>query len=481
MMARLVVVSNRVTALDHPGAPAADGLAMAISCELHDKGGLWFGWSGETVDTFTGKLAIRQHGRATLAMVDLDRQDVEEYHNGFASRTLWPLCHYRIDLAAYERSFSNGYQRVNARLAQALRPFLREDDIIWVHDYHLVPLGRELRKAGVRNRIGFFLHIPWPPPEIMATLPRHHEFVRSLFDYDLIGFQTDQWLNAFLSYVREEIGGEVHGDGRVAFSGQTVTAGAFPMGIDVEQFRKLALTPAGRQAHAEMVASAAGRSMIVGVDRIDHAKGLAQKFAGYEHFLRRHDEARERVFMLQIGQPRLEDKAWPEMRQGLEASAGRINGAFGTRGWVPLRYITGGHSRDELAGIFRAARAALVTPLRDGMNLVAKEYVAAQDPDDPGVLILSRFAGAALQMRQALLVNPYSVEDISDALDRALAMPRAERIARWQALFDGLVREDLAGWRRSFLAALEAAERDGGEDARPALNLVSGPRPAPKG
>jgi trehalose 6-phosphate synthase len=456
-MGRLVVVSNKVTALDRPGAAAADGLAMAISSELHDKGGLWFGWSGDTVETFTGKLSIRQHGRATLAMVDLDPRDVEEYHDGFASRTLWPLCHYRIDLAAYDRSFSNGYQRVNARLAQSLRPFLREDDVIWVHDYHLVPLARELRRAGVTNPIGFFLHIPWPPPEIMATLPRHHEFVRALFDYDLIGFQTDQWLNAFLAYVREEIGGETHNDGRVTFGDEEVAAGAFPMGIDVEQFRKLALTRAGKQAHSEMVASAGGRSMIVGVDRIDHARGLAQKFAGYEHFLDRHAERHGRVFMLQIGQARAEDSGEAPIRRELEAAAGRINGAYGTPGWVPLRYINGQHAREELAGIFRAARAGLVTPLRDGMNLVAKEYVAAQDPDDPGVLILSRFAGAAAQMRQALLVNPYSREDVSDAIARALAMPRAERIARWQSLFDGLVREDLAGWRDAFIAALEKA------------------------
>ncbi|MFN3945650.1 MAG: trehalose-6-phosphate synthase [Allosphingosinicella sp.] len=472
-MGRLVVVSNRVTALDHPGGgAAADGLTMAISSELHEKGGLWFGWSGEAVDQFTGKLSIRQHGRATLAMVDLDRQDVEEYHNGFAARTLWPLCHYRIDLAAYERSFSAGYQRVNERLAHALRPFLREDDLIWVHDYHLIPLAGELRKAGVRNRIGFFLHIPWPPADILATLPRHHEFVRALFDYDLVGFQTEQWLKAFCTYVRDEIGGTVEPDGRVTFGGQTTAAGAFPMGIDVDQFRRLALTESGKRAYREMVDSAAGRAMIVSVDRIDPAKGLDQKFAGYEHFLAQHDEAHGRVFMLQIGQPRLEDPSNSAIRQSLEASAGRINGAYGTRGWVPLRYITSAHDREELAGIFRAARAALVTPLRDGMNLVAKEYVAAQDPDDPGVLILSRFAGAAVQMRQALLVNPYSREDVADAIARALAMPRSERIARWQALFDGLVREDLAGWRKTFLAALAGAPAPGRTSERPTATIV---------
>jgi trehalose 6-phosphate synthase len=455
-VARLVVVSNRVSALDHRGAAAAGGLAMAISTELSESGGLWFGWSGETVANFSGKLSLRQHGNATLATVDLDAQDVEEYYNGFANATLWPLCHYRIDLAAYDRSFSTGYARVNARLAHALCPLLRDDDLIWAHDYHLVPLASELRRAGITNRIGFFLHIPWPPAQIMATMPRHHEFVRALFDYDLIGFQTEQWQHAFLNYVREEVGGTVHEDGCVELGGQKVRTGVFPIGIDVEHFRDLGLSDTGQAAYADMTTSSYGRGMIVGVDRIDYTKGLLQKFAGYGQFLEDHPDKRGRVFMLQIGQPsRPKVEQYASLRSDLEAAAGRINGEYGTRDWVPLRYIAKSHSRDELAGIFRAARAALVTPVRDGMNLVSKEYVAAQDPDDPGVLILSRFAGAATQMRQALLVNPYSREDVSDALARALSMPRTERIARWQSLFDGLVRDDLAAWRHSYVAALK--------------------------
>ena len=204
-----------------------------------------------------------------------------------------------------------------------------------------------------------------------------------------------------------------------------------------------------------MVSSAAGRAMIVGVDRIDYTKGLPEKFAGYEQFLKDHPDASGRVFMLQIGQPsRSRVDSYAELRSELEADAGRINGMFGSRDWVPLRYITQSQPRDELAGTFRAARIGLVTPLRDGMNLVAKEYVAAQDPGDPGVLILSRFTGAAVQMKEALLVNPYSREDISDAIARALAMPREERVARWRSLFDGLVRDDLAHWRESYVAAL---------------------------
>ena len=462
-MARLVVVSNRVSAPKHPGAAASGGLAMAISTDLHANGGLWFGWSGDTVEKFTGAVALRKFGEATIGTVDLDAQDVEEYYNGFANSTLWPLCHYRIDLAAYDRSFGTGYERVNARLADALRPLLRDDDVIWVHDYHLVPLARALRRAGIENRIGFYLHIPWPPCQIMATLPRHHQFVEALFSYDLVGFQTEHWLSAFRDYVRDECGARVHADGLLEVGGKAVQCRAFPIGIDVENFRDLAAGEAGARAYRDMVTSANGRAMIVGVDRIDYTKGLPEKFAGYEQFLIDHPEYRERVFMLQVGQPsRTEVHDYAELRSELDSQAGHINGEYGARDWVPLRYITRSQPRDELAGTFRAARVGLVTPLRDGMNLVAKEYVAAQDPADPGVLILSRFAGAALQMEEALLVNPYSREDISDAICRALGMPLEERKERWQALFDRLVREDLAWWRRSYVEALTGQE-EGGE------------------
>jgi trehalose 6-phosphate synthase len=288
----------------------------------------------------------------------------------------------------------------------------------------------------------------------MATLPRHHQFVEALFDYDLIGFQTDHWLAAFLDYVRDECNARLNGDGTMEVHGRTIRADAFPIGIDVEQFRQLAVEPAGAEAYRQMVASSAGRAMIVGVDRIDYTKGLPEKFAGYEQFLKDHPEQSRQVFMLQIGQPsRTGVDTYAELRSHLDAEAGRINGEYGSRDWVPLRYISQSQPRDELAGTFRAARIGLVTPLRDGMNLVAKEYVAAQDPHDPGVLILSRFTGAAVQMKEALLVNPYSREDISDAIARALAMPREERIARWRALFDGLVRDDLSHWRESYVRA----------------------------
>jgi trehalose 6-phosphate synthase len=453
-MQRLVVVSNRVADLDASGAASSGGLAMAMSAALREHGGLWFGWSGNTVDTFSPQAVVTSHGNVEAALLDLEQQAVDEYYNGFANRTLWPLCHQRMDLAAYERSFSAAYAQVNACFAAALAPLLRDDDVVWVHDYHLIPLARELRKLGVRNRIGFFLHIPWPASQILATLPRHHELVQSLFNYDLIGFQTREWLRAFQDYVVTELNGSIDGQTASAF-GCDVIAAAYPIGLDMNEMESLASSRAAQDSVETMRQSGAGQQMLLGVDRIDYTKGLPQKFAAYAQFLKDNPERAEHVFLLQIGQPSRTDVGdYRALNDELLAEAGRINGEFGTIDWSPLRYRNQSVPRDVLAGVYRAAHVALVTPLRDGMNLVAKEYVASQDPEDPGVLILSRFAGAATQMREALIINPYSREDLADAIRRALDMPRSERVVRWKALFADLQRHDLIHWRESFLCDL---------------------------
>ena len=455
-MGRLVVVSNRVGELASRGGASKGGLAMALSAALREHGGLWFGWSGNTADQPSRGAAVERHGDVHVATLDLNAQDVEEYYNGFANRTLWPLCHYRMDLTAYERSFNTAYVRVNARFAEALAPILQPDDTLWVHDYHLIPLASELRRLGARNRIGFFLHIPWPARQVLSTLPRHHELVQSILDYDLVGFQTNGWLKAFQDYVTEELSGNITQDGTTEALGRRITAAAYPIGLDIAEMQQLVATPAAQEACRSMRA-VSGQEMLIGVDRIDYTKGLPQKFAGYEQFLRDNPDASGKLFLLQIGQPsRIEVPAYRELYDDLESHAGRINGAFGTLDWSPLRYRTQSMPRDVLAGAYRAARAAIVTPLYDGMNLVAKEYVAVQDPADPGVLILSRFAGAATQMREALLVNPYSREDVADAIRRAIRMPQAERIARWKSLYAGIVREDLTAWREGFLHDLRS-------------------------
>ena len=456
-MSRLVVVSNRVA----PPAPdttgSQGGLAVALASALRQSRGIWFGWSGEKIEQFTGHLRFARANGVTTATVDLEPRDVEEYYNGYANRTLWPLFHYRIDLAEYDRQFDSGYQRVNERLAETLLHMLEPDDLIWIHDYHLIPLARELRLRGAKNRIGFFLHTPWPPVRLLTTLPRHADLVEALFAHDLIGFQTQEWLDSFTDYVSREAGGTVDADGTVHAYGRTVKASVFPIGIDPESFRKAAQSSEARAMARRMRQSIADRAMLVGVDRLDYSKGLEERFGGYDRFLSENPSALNKVFLLQIAPPsRASIGSYQEIRDKLDQLSGRINGAHSDVDWVPLRYVNRGYSRRELAGIYRTARVGLVTPLRDGMNLVAKEYVAAQDPADPGVLILSRFAGAAEQMQDALLINPFSQEEIADSIRQALAMEKAERIRRWEGLMASIEASNVTKWRQDFVEALTA-------------------------
>lgn len=460
-MSRLIVISNRVSKPRGEGDGSQGGLAVALAAALRDHRGLWFGWSGETAEEFTGHIDLQRNGGVTTATIDLEEQDVDEYYNGYANRTLWPLFHYRIDLAEYDRSFAGGYERVNERFAETVQPLIEPDDLVWIHDYHLIPLGQQLRDRGVRNRIGFFLHIPWPPARLMVSLPFHEGLVLSMLAYDVIGFQTEEWLESFRHYVERELGGHCDDDGTIHVGDRSVHAGAYPIGIDYADFAKAAASPKSKAAFERMRVSAAGRRTIIGVDRLDYSKGLEERFLGYRRFLEDHEDCQGEVFLLQIAPPsRGEVATYEVIRERLDELSGRINGEFAEVDWVPIRYVNQGYPREELAGFYRAAEIGLITPLRDGMNLVAKEYVAAQDPEDPGVLILSRFAGAALQLKEALLVNPYSKEEISDAILKALNMPREERVRRWKALNESVEREDVLAWRKAFVAALAASGKD---------------------
>ena len=474
-MSRLIVVSNRVTPPAPEGGSSQGGLAMAISAALREYSGIWFGWSGQSTPEFNGQISIQRAGGVTVATMDLEEQDIQEYYNGYANRTLWPLFHYRIDLTQYERSYGSGYERVNARFAEMLMPLIAPDDLIWVQDYHLIPLGRELRERGAKNAIGFFLHIPWPARELVATLPRHRQLVEAMFHYDVVGFHTEEWKNAFISYVLYEAGGMQLSDGSLRAFGRTTRPQAFPIGIDAAGFAGLTQSETGGESFARMQESKAGRKMLLGVDRLDYSKGIEERFLAYERLLAEAEELRRETFLLQISTPtRSEVDTYQDMVTRLDALSGRINGAYAEMDWIPIRNVHRMHTREELAGIYRAADVALVTPLRDGMNLVAKEFVAAQDEEDPGVLILSRFAGAAQQMKEALIVNPFSVEDMADAIRKALTMPLDERRRRWRALMDGVERQDIIAWRDSFVSALEEA-RDH-VPAAPRPIRIAGPR-----
>ncbi|MFL5298396.1 MAG: trehalose-6-phosphate synthase [Phenylobacterium sp.] len=458
-MSRLIVVSNRVNPPSAAGEESVGGLAMALSAALREYSGLWFGWSGKTTPRFDGKLSMQTQDGVTSALIDLEEADLDEYYNGYANKTLWPLFHYRTDLVAYDRAYGEGYSRVNTRFAEVLLPLIRPDDLVWVHDYHLIPLARDLRLLGLKNRIGFFLHVPWPAHQVFTTLPGHRRLVEAMFDYDLVGFQTEEYRSAFEDYVLTEAGGAQPGADALHAFGRTIQVGAFPIGIDAADFARMLRGPKARRMRDLMTAATVFRHLIVGVDRLDYSKGLEERFVGFERYLADNPDMRREVLMLQIAPVSRESvDAYQEIRGRLDALSGRINGEFADIDWAPFRYVNRNYRRDELAGIYCAARVGLVTPLRDGMNLVAKEFVAAQNPEEPGVLILSQFAGAARQLKDALLINPNSPEEIAEALKQALAMEKPERIRRWRALNENVQREDVTAWRDAFVNALAGAK-----------------------
>ena len=391
-MSRIFIISNRVAVPSCDGAIHPGGLEVALRALLTRNTCVWMGWSGRAVDD-PKDLEVHSSsvGGTEYVVSDLLRQDYEEYYNGFANRVLWPVLHYRQDLAEFSRRDLSGYLRVNVHFADLLSRHLKPDDVIWVHDYHLMPLAQELRARGHNNRIGFFLHIPMPPPELVAAMPHHERILGALTSYDLVGFQTDTDTANFARYVAKRFGTSPH-IGSLAHHGMRI--GTFPVGIETLQFELMA-----RQgAETKMVRTLRERTpnLVIGVDRLDYSKGLELKFDAYQRFLQANTSWCDRATFLQITpKSRSAIAEYAAMEHSLDTASGRINSAFGSALWTPIRYVTKAYGSDILAGLFRIARVGVVTPLRDGMNLVAKEYVAAQDAEDPGVLLLSEFAGAA--------------------------------------------------------------------------------------
>lgn len=455
-MSRLVVVSNRVAAVKQSRPGSEGGLAVAVRAALRERGGIWFGWSGKVLDSDYGQPTLTEAGKITYATIDLTQRDYDEFYVGFANSTLWPLFHYRLDLAEFAQRTWAGYQRVNALFAHRLQPLLQDSDTVWIHDYHFMLLAENLRAAGCRQKIGFFLHIPWPAMEVLLALPMHRHIVKALCAYDLLGFQTEDDLLCFQDYIRREAGGAVGKDGVVTAFGRSLRAQAFPIGIDTEMFATMAAESEGSKQVVRLEESLGKRDLIIGVDRLDYSKGLVKRVEAFEHLLTAYPENRGKVVFLQINPPSRSDVAdYVDIRHELEAAAGHVNGAFADYDWVPIRYINKSYSRRALAGFFRAARVGLVTPLRDGMNLVAKEFVAAQSAEDPGVLVLSRFAGAARELDGALIVNPYDVEGVAERLQEALNMPLEARKERWRSMYEAIAANDVTAWREAFLTALQ--------------------------
>jgi trehalose 6-phosphate synthase len=471
-MGRLVVVSNRVV---DPRKSAAGGLAVALGQALEATGGLWLGWSGKIAESDTGDaghgakadvpLQMQRSGKVQLATFDLSASHHDRYYLGYSNGVLWPVCHYRLDLADFDAGYFDGYVDVNKLFARQLLPLLKTGDMVWIHDYHLIPLAAELRALGCQQRMGFFLHIPLPPPPLLAAIPQHTWLMERMFAYDVVGFQSQQDVGHFAGYVQQELGAQkvevkeadANEEGAQHFSafGRQVQVQAFPIGIDVDEFTHLAQGKDAREAYTTTREQYASRRLLIGVDRLDYSKGIPHRIRAIRELLNQFPENRDSATLIQIASPSRETvNAYTDILRELEGLCGAINGDFGNLGWMPVRYIHRTVARKRLPGLCRAARVGLVTPLRDGMNLVAKEFIAAQDRADPGVLVLSRFAGAAEQLKEALLVNPYDTHGTAQAIQRALHMPLDERQERHSKLLARIKEHDVHWWSQSFLKAL---------------------------
>ncbi|WP_304619404.1 alpha,alpha-trehalose-phosphate synthase (UDP-forming) [Paracoccus sediminilitoris] len=449
-MSRLIVVSNRLPLGENPSG----GLVVALEDALRSSGGVWIGFSGEVTENPGDSLQDHPGAPFQRLSFDLNSEDHERYYLGYSNSILWPLCHGRPDLMRIRPEFVDGYRQVNRRIADLMIPHLRDDDRIWVQDYHLFPLAAELRARGVTAPIGHFLHIPFPGPADCGALPNPEELFDWLSHYDLLGFQAERDLGAFAESGRQLSDMDHLSDTEFRLSGRKLRAGVFPIGIDAVDF----IAEAKDAPDEDRMRSLTGAKMMIGVDRLDYSKGIPHRFRAYQLLLEKIPDLHEKISFLQIAPPtRGEVEAYQDIREETEHLAGRINGQFASLNWTPIRFIHRSMPRHVLAGLYRQARIGLVTPLADGMNLVAKEYVAAQDPDDPGVLVLSRFAGAAETMEDALIINPHDPSDTAGAMAQAMRMTLEERRERHSRLLKGVVEQDIAWWSRAYLTTLDQA------------------------
>jgi trehalose 6-phosphate synthase len=458
-MSRLVIVSNRVA--DLRKKTQTGGLAVGLADAIRSRGGLWFGWNGKIEAEIPDEPSVTEIGNVKMVSAPLTREDYDCFYVGYANSVLWPLFHYRLDLVRNQDEAYAGYRRVNAYFARMLAQQLQPDDVIWIHDYQLLTMALELRRLGCRQRIGFFLHIPFPPHDVLSASPHHQDLLDALLSHDLVGFQTETDLENFrncLEHIEHPDRAEAESD-------------AFPIGIDVDDFAKLAHHASDDVLLDRIRRGILGRAQIIGVDRLDYSKGLPERMRAFNRLLELYPEHQRAVSYLQIAPPTREDvSAYSDIRRELEGLAGAINGRHADFNWTPVKYIHRNVAREKLASLFRTSNVGLVTPLRDGMNLVAKEYVAAQDPENPGVLVLSHFAGAAEQMREALLVNPYDTDGVAKAIHHALAMPLDERQARHAALLKRITEHDAQWWLETFLERLAGCEHPASSPA------LKGPR-----
>jgi trehalose 6-phosphate synthase len=428
-------------------------MAVAVKAALKNRNGMWFGWSGKVAEQ-AAQAEVVDVNRVRYVLLDLSKNDIQEYYNGLANSVLWPILHYRVDLQEYSRADATGYMRVNRMFGDRLSPLLKDDDVIWIHDYHLLLLARELRARGHHNRIGFFLHTPCAPPDILQTLPHHGEILGGLTYCDLVGFQTENDRDNFSDYLATQGATRIR-PGAFEIGGRRVRLCALPVQIETKAYARLARNSGRAPFVAFVNESLAGSRLVIGVDRLDYSKGIPDRVKAFERLLESYPEWRGKATLLQITpKSRADVKPYGNIESETTCLIGKINGRFGDAVWTPIRYVNRSYSRTVLAGLYRSAAVAMVTPLRDGMNLVAKEYLAAQDPDDPGVLVLSQFAGAARELDRALIVNPHETDAVATALKRALEMPLAERRERHAQMLAHLLENDVRTWAHDYLMAL---------------------------
>ncbi len=480
---RLIVVSNRVPPAsdfysEGKGEASAGGLVTAIRSAMDSNGGIWLGWSGRS----TRRRAraddvphITNFGKTKLATIDLSEDEVSLYYSGYSNRTLWPLLHSFPTRVVIRHDTYRAYRRINRRFAETLLPMLDSDDIIWVQDFHLFHLGFELRQLGWQGKIGFFLHVPFPSADVFAILPWAYTTLRALLHYDLIGLHTKRYLRNLVDSLDSELGGRASSgdyggepdragnhftknadtDVRYSHAGNTARIGVYPIGIDSSMFKLREGEEYQSLADELSLATMPNHRLVLGVDRLDYTKGIPHRLRIFERMLERHPNLAGKITYVQISSPsRTRVPEYIQEKDRVEQLVGSINGRFSEAGWVPLRYLYRSYSQRTLAGFYRDADVCLVTPLRDGMNLVAKEFVAAQSEDSPGVLVLSRFTGAVDTMHEAVIVNPYDIDGTAEAMYQALRMPLDERRRRQSALMSAVERHSYKTWSDSFCGDL---------------------------
>jgi trehalose 6-phosphate synthase len=456
----VIVVSNRV-ARAKSDEPVAGGLAAALIPMVKDSGAIWVGSSGQTSDVISRDWfsQIEPLGTGALATVDMPAKHYRGFYEGFANSALWPALHSRPDLIAVGSDDYASYREINAFMARALLRFSEPDAVYWVQDYHFLTLGAEMRRLQISRPIGFFLHTPWADRRTMAAVPNLAELVQAMLAYDLIGFQTDEDRQNFEDYLQYELRLSIY-DGTVTSSRGVTHLATFPIGIDVDEFSDRATKASARAEVSRLRASLQGAKLVLGVDRLDYSKGLANRVRAFDRTLELEPHLKRGVCLLQVAVPtRGNIRAYRELKAELASLVGEINSRHGEVDWIPIRYLNKSFSQLTLAGFYRAAHVGLVTPLQDGMNLVAKEYVAAQNPFDPGVLVLSAFAGAAKELDAALLVNPHDIEGMARQIAAALSLSLEERRERWHAMIAKLRSSSIQGWFADFLHALNETRR----------------------